>query len=154
VTKKKKGTERLEARVGGVVIATEAVVQEHPKHGRLIGLDVVRRLELEGVAKLVASASPLSGEQIRFIRRVLRIDQANLAALLGLTRQTVIRYEQGENVPIASDFAIRFLAQVKLAAEGMLIDLKTVARAKNAGPRRSAHASLLKRPASGAKVAV
>lgn len=155
MAKRKKPTERLEARIGGAVIATDAVIEHHPEHGRLIGLDAVRRLELEGVAKLVAHASPLAGAQIRFIRAVLRLDQETLARLLGLTRQTVIRYEQGEHVPIASDFAIRFLAQVKLAAEGMLIDLKSVARTtKSARSRRSAHASLLKRPASGTKLAV
>lgn len=154
MARKKKGSGRLEARVGSAVIGADCVVEEHPKHGRLVGLDVVRRFELEGVAKLVAVATPLSGAQIRFIRRVLRLDQEQLAALLGLTRQTVIRYEQGDRVPIASDFAIRFLAQVKLAAEDVQIDLKAVARTKPTRSRRSAHASLLKRPASGAKAAV
>jgi transcriptional regulator with XRE-family HTH domain len=142
---KKPKLKRVEARVGGTTIAGDYPVEQHPEHGAVLGLDSVRSFELDAVAKLITRPDPLNGEHIRFIRRVLHLDQKALAASLGLTRQTVIRYERSAHVPVSTDFAIRFLAQLKLAVEGRLINLHHAVRAKAAASPRSAAQALFKR---------
>jgi len=148
-TAKKMKLQRIEVRVGGTLLAGEYPVEEHPEHGAVFGLDTVRSFELDAVAKLITSPDALNGEHIRFIRRVIHLDQKALGEILGLTRQTIIRYEGEGRVPVSSDFAIRFLAQLKLATEGRLINLQHAVRAKAAGRTRGPAGALLKRVAPG-----
>jgi putative zinc finger/helix-turn-helix YgiT family protein len=67
---------------------------------------------------LVEQGDPLTAGEVRYLRRVLEMTQAELAERIGLHRTTVARWEIGE-VPIgqAESMALRALVAMQLVAE-------------------------------------
>ena len=145
---------KLEATIAGTKVAVEYQPKQHPKYKKLASAGDVRRLEVAAVVNMITRPEPLTGEEIRTTRRLLGFDQETFAELLGLARRTVIRHENGGDVPVATDFAIRFLAQVKLAAEGVVVDLKSVARSHAPRSPHGPHHAILKRASSNKAKAV
>jgi len=59
---------------------------------------------------LVRERGTLSGQEVRFLRSELLLSQRNLASILGVTEQTVRRWEHGGvPIPATSDAALRGL---------------------------------------------
>lgn len=65
----------------------------------------------EAIARqLIARKKHLPGKDVRFLRQELLMSQGILAKLLGMSRQTVIRRENGErDIPRPADVLIRLL---------------------------------------------
>jgi DNA-binding XRE family transcriptional regulator len=59
------------------------------------------RVELPTSRRAVRAALPL-GQRIRDVRRALRWTQRDVALELGVSRRSVIRYEQGRSAPLQS----------------------------------------------------
>lgn len=56
------------------------------------------------------TTEPLSGDEVRFLRKEIDLSQRNLGALLGVEDQTVARWEKGTVViPRAADILLRGL---------------------------------------------
>jgi DNA-binding transcriptional regulator YiaG len=119
-------TKKLTANVAGV----RASIEYRPRARGRVGAGDVRRLELAAVAEILASSRPLSGEQLRWLRSVMGLDQIGLARLLGLSRATIIRYEAQGDLPRQSDYAIRFLVLRRLSPEGIELFAADLASAK------------------------
>ncbi len=128
-----KNKKKLSAKVAGVRVSVDYAANED---GR-VGANDVRRLEIAGVAKILASPAALRGEQIRWIRSVLGLDPIHFAELLGLSRATIIRYEAEGDLPRPSDYAIRFLALAWLSPEGLKLEDAALASWKPKRPKRS-----------------
>lgn len=59
---------------------------------------------------IVMSATPMSGQQFRFLRKELDFSQKRIGAILGLTDQAVARWEKGQqDVPRSADLVLRAL---------------------------------------------
>jgi DNA-binding XRE family transcriptional regulator len=59
------------------------------------------RIELPMSRRVVRAALPL-GQRIRDVRRALRWTQRDVALELGVSRRSIIRYEQGRSAPLQS----------------------------------------------------
>ncbi len=95
------------------------------------GEEFVTIEDLDGLWKaiglhLVLRRKTFSPQEVRFLRRQMDMTQAELAALLRVSDQTVARWEKGEvNVPGPADFALRttFLLSPTAQPEGkQLVD--------------------------------
>lgn len=129
-------SKKLSAKVAGV----RAAIDYEPKPGGRVRANDVRRLELASVAKILASPKPLTGEQVRWVRSVLGLDQIQFAKLLGMSRATIIRYEAHGDLPRPSDYAIRFLAVANLSSEGLELPSSSIPTRSQKRPARSARA--------------
>ncbi len=59
---------------------------------------------------LIACKKDLIGQEIRFLRHELLMSQGTLAQLLGITEQTVLRWEKGKTtIPKSSESLLRLL---------------------------------------------
>jgi len=83
---------------------------------------------------LITSKKDLSGEEIRFLRNEMLMSQSTLAQLLGVTEQTVLRWEKGKTtIPKSAEFLVRLLYHEYLHdKEGNLSNmLKKIANMEN-----------------------
>ncbi len=77
--------------------------------------DGVSIVNVEGLHRsiadwLIASEDSLSGKEIRFLRKEMKLTQAELGELLKVTDQQVARWEKGEcPIPGSSDILLRAL---------------------------------------------
>ncbi len=67
---------------------------------------------------LVTSKRDFSGDEIRFLRHEMLMSQNTLAKLIGVTEQTVRRWESGEiTIPKPSESILRFLYREHIHAK-------------------------------------
>lgn len=137
----KRNGHKLSGTVAGVRVTIDCEVTKHAELGTLISAGDVRRFELEAVSKMIGRTVPLTGEQVRYIRRALGFDQEQFGELLDVGRQTILRYETSGDIPLASDYAIRFLASLHLTEEGTEPELDAVARKVRRPPHRAKRAT-------------
>jgi putative transcriptional regulator len=71
---------------------------------------------------IISMRRPLTGSEIRFLRKELDLSQKRLGGILGVEGQTVARWEKGENpIPQGHDLLLR-----KFYSETMLGDGKKI----------------------------
>lgn len=86
-----------------------------PMHKCSCGEEMPVVRNIEGLHRVIASAlvkknSPLSGKELRFIRKEMRCSAKELASILGVNPVTVSRWEnETEKVGVANDKLIRLL---------------------------------------------
>jgi DNA-binding transcriptional regulator YiaG len=127
--------------------------QSEPLHYRACGLDNIFLLngfereevdgeeyvtihDMDGLWKaigihLVLHQKTLNPQEVRFLRRHMKMTQAELAKDLRVTDQTVARWEKGEaNIPGPADFALRtaFLLSPAAQPEGKKIVQEIIER--------------------------
>lgn len=89
------GFEHIEAPMGG---DRQVIIQDIDGLHEAIGMALVHRRQT------------LSGKELRFLRNELLLSQARLAQILGVTEQTVARWEKGQTtIPKASDALVRIM---------------------------------------------
>jgi DNA-binding transcriptional regulator YiaG len=95
---------------------------------RVLDTDLLHRSIAHGLAK---HAAKLEGQAVRFIRKELDITQGNLSLMLGVTAQTVARWEKGEvEIPRAAELIIRALMLTQLEGNVDVCELvKTLSEA-------------------------
>ena len=110
-----------ESGLDNVFLAIGAGVQiKDLPSGKQVNIRAIDQLhEVIGVS-LAKEKKNLSGKEIRFLRQEMLLSQGNLAKLLGVTEQTVHRWETGKaDVPKPAEALIRslYLDQLKTDEE-------------------------------------
>ena len=84
---------------------------------------------------LTDKPGPLTGREFRFLRTLLGLAQRSLADLVGVTEQSVSRWERTGTVPKQGDAALRLLVLEKFNGDGrwsrMIERINTVDRLAN-----------------------
>jgi transcriptional regulator with XRE-family HTH domain len=89
-------------------------IEVDPHYGRLVTIEKLPSLHKAIGLRLVLKKGPLTGDELRFLRKQMKWTQVELGASLGVTHQTVANYEKGktgkgETGAGAADIAVRFL---------------------------------------------
>ncbi|WP_051327368.1 type II TA system antitoxin MqsA family protein [Desulfatibacillum aliphaticivorans] len=120
------------------VFLTDVEVFECSCGERLMALPRVKDLNALLGRKLIMQPSLLGGEEIRFLRKNMRLKAKDFADKIGVQQSTVSRWEKGKQQPdIHVDFVIRALcaAHYGLGAKE-LIDVIWPEALKNAGKEK------------------
>lgn len=76
---------------------------------------------MEELAKwLTHKPGRLTGKELRFLRTLLCLSQASLAAMMGATEQSVSLWERTGKVPKTSDALVRMLVLEKMNGDGKI----------------------------------
>jgi DNA-binding transcriptional regulator YiaG len=89
---------------------------------------------------IVAARQAISPAELRYLRRFLRLSQANVARLLGISEQTVARWEKGETaIDPSGERLVRFIAMEALGQDVIVqAELRALAAADEAAHGSSA----------------
>ncbi len=85
----------IECGLDNVYLLNGFTIRSTP-YGRAVAIDNIDGLHRTIARFLVREKKELTGKEIRFLRHELKYSQNRLAALLGVTEQTVARWEKGE----------------------------------------------------------
>ena len=84
--------------------------REETSHGPAVRIEDADGLHLTLARALVTAKKPLAPVELRFLRKLLALSQANVARLIGSSDQTVARWEKGEtSIDPAAERLIRFI---------------------------------------------
>ncbi len=84
--------------------------REETSHGPAIRIEDADGLHRTLARTLVTNKKSLAPAELRFLRKLLALSQANVARLIGSTDQTVARWEKGEtSIDPAAERLIRFI---------------------------------------------
>lgn len=91
-----------------IYLKTGYTLKETP-YGRAVSIDDIEGLHLAIASDLLRQKTPLTGRQFRFLRKEQDLTQAELAAILGVTEQTVASWEKQKDTPVQmmADISIR-----------------------------------------------
>jgi DNA-binding transcriptional regulator YiaG len=82
---------------------------DRPSHGPCVAILNTEELT-DAIGHAVATKrTPLSGDEMLFLRKRMGLKQADLAKLLRVTEQTILNYEKGKTEAGPADVAIRVL---------------------------------------------
>ena len=93
----------------GVVLLNGVTIEDDPEHGRLITIADLPGLHRAIGLHIVAKPEPITGDELRFIRKQMRMTQKALAIRLRVDVQTVANYEKGKTQMGAADATARLL---------------------------------------------
>jgi putative transcriptional regulator len=82
---------------------------EQTPYGTGVRIENVHGLHAAISCALVDKAGPLTGPELRFLRKELELSQSRLGELMGKTAQTVAHWEKKEGVPPDAGFLIRYI---------------------------------------------
>ena len=92
-----------------VVLLNGVTLADDPEHGRLITIADLPGLHRAIGLHIVAKPEPITGDELRFIRKQMRMTQEALALRLRVDAQTVANYEKGKTHMGAADATVRLL---------------------------------------------
>lgn len=84
-------------------------VEDDPDHGRIVSVEAEDDLLHAIGFHIICQARPMTGKEIRFLRKQMSLTQEQFAAQLGVNVQSAANYEKGKTVPPTSDKLIRFV---------------------------------------------
>ena len=88
-------------------------------YGRGVSVEKADELHQAIGSYLIRHRKVLSPKDFKFLRKTMKLTQDELADCLGLTSQTVARYEKGQTeIPGPADKLTRFLFAFSLVSEG------------------------------------
>ena len=119
-------------KVGRYTITDAGVphVRKLPDGREVLSSDQIKRLEHRAAITVLESVD-IGGQELRFARKALDISQVELGSLLGVSAETVSRWEQGnENFKRAVQLAVADLLKGSLY-EGYIPDPKPVSQVGN-----------------------
>jgi DNA-binding transcriptional regulator YiaG len=84
-------------------------------HGRGVAINDARKLHERIALDVISRPHPLRGQEVRFLRSMLKVSQEGLARVLGQRRGSVARWEGHPNkdIPGAADSALRMFYALK-----------------------------------------
>ena len=104
-------------------------IEKDPDYGELVTIERMPELFLAIAFAIVAKSDPqtgkpepLTGGEMRFLRKRMELRQADLAQDLRVTGQTVANYEKGKTEPGPADLALRFLYLAHVAEDKEIAD--------------------------------
>lgn len=84
--------------------------REDTPYGPAVRIEDADGLHLALARAIVTAKKPFAPAELRFLRKLLALSQANLARLLGVSDQTVARWEKGETTfDAAAERLVRFI---------------------------------------------
>lgn len=85
------------------------------EHGRGLSITDAKQLHERIALDIIGRAYPLRGQEVRFLRAMLRLSQEGLARILRQRRGSVARWEAepNKNIPGAADSALRMFYALK-----------------------------------------
>lgn len=91
-------------------------------YGPAVSIDDIEGLHLAISRDLLRQKTPLTGRQFRFLRKEQDLTQAELAAILGVTEQTVAAWEKQKDSPVQEmvDISIRAYYLAHCQTNGIL----------------------------------
>jgi putative transcriptional regulator len=85
-------------------------MRHQTRYGNGVSIDDIEGLHRAIGRTLVAEDRPLTGKEIRFLRKEMKYTQERLAELVKVSDQAVARWEKGENeIPGSAEIVIRAL---------------------------------------------
>lgn len=79
-------------------------------YGPAVSIDDIEGLHKAIARDLLRQKTPLNGQQFRFLRKEQDLTQAQLAAILGVSEQTVMAWEKQKSEPV------QFMADISMRA--------------------------------------
>lgn len=78
-------------------------------YGAGVAIDRADELHHVIAKAIIDRPTPLRGQDVRFLRKILDLSQVDMGKLLGVDRATVIRWEKGRDKPVGmmADLALR-----------------------------------------------
>jgi DNA-binding transcriptional regulator YiaG len=92
-----------------VYLRNGVTIEKDADYGDLVRIDHLPDLFIAIAFTLVAKPQPLTGLEMRFLRKRMEMTQAALGKELWVTEQTVANYEKEETKAGPADRALRFL---------------------------------------------
>lgn len=85
------------------------------EHGRGVSIEDARQLHERIALDIIGGAYPLRGQEVRFLRAMLKLSQEELARVLRQRRGSVARWEaeSDKKLPGAADSALRMFYALK-----------------------------------------
>jgi DNA-binding transcriptional regulator YiaG len=128
-----------------VYLLSGVKIESDADYGELVSIDRLPDLFMAIAFSLVRKPEGLTGPEMRFLRKRMGATQAELAAELWVSEQTVANYEKGKTEPGPADRALRLLflahvvdapaaAELRLEAESLMRPSQRHRRAPRAGP--------------------
>lgn len=99
------------------------IVDEDSEYGRVYSVLDAKELHKVIACEIAKSPRPLSGQEIRFLRKEMNLSQKRLADILDVTEQTVARWEKEENKMSKADQLVLRSYYLERECNGQLKDL-------------------------------
>lgn len=85
-------------------------IEEDPDYGRIVTVDAPDDLHRAIGLHIITKERPLTGAEFRFLRKQMKLTQAQLAERFrGANVQTIANYEKGRKIPPASEQLMRMI---------------------------------------------
>jgi DNA-binding transcriptional regulator YiaG len=93
------------------------------EHGPGVSIEDARRLHERVALDIIGDPHPLRGQEVRFLRGMMKISQEGLARVLRQRRGSVARWEAEPNktIPGAADSALRMFYALKAGGHAMAV---------------------------------
>jgi DNA-binding transcriptional regulator YiaG len=98
----------------GVRLLNGFVLEDDPDLGPLVTIEQQDDLHRAIALHIIEQQRPMTGPEIRFLRKLTGRTQAELARELRVDAQTVANYEKGRGVPEPSDLLMRVIFTLTL----------------------------------------
>ena len=92
-----------------VYLLNGLTVENDLDYGKLVTIEDLDALHRAIGLKIIGKPAPLSGDELRFLRKQLGLSQSDLAARLGISDQTLANYEKGKTEAGPADLMIRIV---------------------------------------------
>ncbi len=79
-----------------VYLLNGVTIENDPDYGKLVTIEDLEALHRAIGLRLIAKQAPLTGDELRFLRKQLQFSQADLATRMQVSEQTVANYEKGK----------------------------------------------------------
>ena len=94
---------------------------DYGKAYSVVGMEDLHKVIGESI---IAETAALNGQEIRFLLKELDLSQKHLANILGITDQTVARWEKNERtIPRASDLVLRTYFSESVSGDSKIANL-------------------------------
>lgn len=91
------------------IVLVNGYTQRRTAHGVATAIDDLDGLVHAICAALVRKPGQLTGSEFRYLRQHLRLSQASLGKLLGVSEQSVALWEKRSRIPVLADKHLRLL---------------------------------------------
>ena len=92
-----------------IYLLNGVTLEDHPDYGTLVSIENVEGLYRAIGLHIVENEPPMTGPELRFLRKQMELTQGQLGAMLSVTDQTIANYEKGNTCVGPADLAVRFL---------------------------------------------
>jgi len=92
-----------------IFLLNGVTLENDPDYGELVSIENVAGLYRAIGLHIIESEPPMTGAELRFLRKQMEFTQAELGSLLSVSSQTVANYEKDKTSIGTADLAVRLL---------------------------------------------